>query len=63
MRQIPKKPNPYPSDYPLPVDQISGRAWWEINKLAIHTVENWRAFQSGKTMQQLIPVLRWLAYS
>ncbi len=54
----------HPANYPLPVDPVTGFAWWEINLSTISMFgESWQKYQKGKSMEELIPILRWLIKS
>lgn len=49
------------ASYPMPCDPLTGVPWWMVNLLFCFD-ERWRIWQRGRLMDQIIPVLRWLAH-
>lgn len=47
----------YPSDYPLPIEPISGVAYWQLNIMLCREVPGWMSFQAEKPMTEVIPVI------
>jgi hypothetical protein len=46
-----------PEGYPLPRHERLDMPYWQINMLLTMTAKNWREFQSGKPMSQIIPAI------
>lgn len=48
--------------YPLPIDPVTGMAWWRFNLAFCGLSSVWSAWQADRRMDDLIPVLRWLLH-
>lgn len=49
-------------EYPLPIDPVSGCAWWRFNMAYCLLKSGYREWQSQKSMSEIIPVLRWMLH-